>query len=89
MDHNNEAKVKEQISSRLTEPKKGLAVTKGEEWRRVNEEGGRRVLRGIIIGIHGVGGVMGRQYSMEKKGSDSVHFITVMDSDGKRGVGGT
>ena len=32
MEYNNEAKLKEQNSSRLTDSKKELAVTKGEGW---------------------------------------------------------
>ena len=48
MEYKNKEKLKEQNSSRLTEPKKGLAVKKGKELGRVSEEGGRRGLRGII-----------------------------------------
>ena len=54
------AKLKEQNSSRLTDSKKGLAVTKGERWGRSGGEGERRELRGIMISTHGVGEIMGR-----------------------------
>ena len=53
MEYNNEAKPKEQNSSRLTDSKKGLVVTKGEGCGRV--EGGRRGLRGIMFSTHGLG----------------------------------
>ena len=49
VEYNNKAKLKEQNSSRLTDSKKGLAVTKGKRLGRVGEEGRRRGLRGIII----------------------------------------
>ena len=64
MEYNNEAKLKEQNSSRLTDSKKGLPVTKGE--------GERRGLRGIMSSTHNVGGSQGRQYSTEKTSRDSV-----------------
>ena len=54
MEYNNKGKLKEQNSSRLTDSKKGLVVTKGQEWERAGGEGGRRGWRSIMIGIHGV-----------------------------------
>ena len=72
MEYNNKAKLKEQNSSRLTVSKKGLGVTKEEGCGRAGGEGGRRGLRGSMIGTHGVGGSWGRQCSTEKANSDSV-----------------
>ena len=56
MDYNNEAKLKEQNGSRLTDSKKELVVTKGEGCGRAGGVGGRRGLRVIMFGTHGVGG---------------------------------
>ena len=53
MECNNEAKLKEQNRSRLTDSKK---VTKGKELGRVLAEGGRRVLKGTMINSHNIGG---------------------------------
>ena len=50
---------------RVIDSKKGPAVTKG------GGEGARRVLRGIMISTHNVGGPRGRQYSTEKTSGDS------------------
>ena len=73
MECNNEAKLKEQSCSRITESKKGPAVTKGDKWFRVGCEGGGRGFRGIMIDTHGVGGwSQGTQCSTEKTSSDSV-----------------
>ena len=71
MECNNEAKLKEQNSSRLTDSKKGLVVTKGEGLGRADGEGRRRGLWGIMIGAHGIGS-QGRQCSSEKTNRDSV-----------------
>ena len=54
MEYNDEAKLKEQNSSRLTDSKKGLAVTKGEELGRA------KGMRGVMISTHGVGEVLGK-----------------------------
>ena len=59
MEYNNEAKLKEQ-SSRLTNSKKELAVTKGKGCRRAVGERDGRALRAITISTHGVGGIMGK-----------------------------
>ena len=72
MEYNNKAKLKEQNSSRLTDSKKGLVVTKGEGWSRVSGEGGRRELRGIMISTHNIGRSRGMQYSTEKTSNDSI-----------------
>ena len=55
MEYNNEAKLKEQNGSRLTDSKKGLVVTKEEVCGSMGREGGRRGLRGIMFSTHGVG----------------------------------
>ena len=74
MEYNNKAKLKEQNSSRLTDSKKELAVTKGKGvgGGQVVREGGRRGLRGIMISTHKVGGTWRRQYSTEKTSCDCV-----------------
>ena len=56
----NKAKLKEQNSSRLTDSKKGLGVTKGEGLEKMDGEGERRGLRGIMINTHGVWWVTGK-----------------------------
>ena len=56
MEYNNKAKLKEQNSNRLTDSKKGLAVTKGKGLEKVGGEGGRRGIRGIMISTHNTGG---------------------------------
>ena len=56
MEYNSKAKLKEQNSSRLTEPK-GLGITKGKGLKKVGAEGGRRGLRGVMISTHNVGGI--------------------------------
>ena len=52
MECNNEAKLKEQNSSRVRDYKNELVVTKGEGCGTV---GGRGGLRGIMFSTHGVG----------------------------------
>ena len=63
MEYNNKAKLKEQNSSKLTDSKKGLAVTKG----RGREKG----TRCIIISTHSISRSQVRQYSTEKTSNDS------------------
>ena len=71
MEYNDKANLKEQNSSRLTDSKKRLGVTKGDGWEWVH--GGRRGLKGILIGTHSVCvWSRGRQCSTEKTSSDSV-----------------
>ena len=66
----------EQNSSRLTDSKKGLVVTKGEV------RGGRRGLRGIMISTHGVeGGIIGRHVAHGRQVVTVWHITTLMDSD--------
>ena len=60
MEYKNKGKLKEQNSSRLTDSKKGLVVTKGEVWERAGREVGRRRLWSIMIAAHDVCGVMGK-----------------------------
>ena len=55
MEYNNEAKLKEQNSSRLRDSKNELVVTKGEGCGRAGGEGGRRGRRGIMLSTHAVG----------------------------------
>ena len=55
MEYNNEAKLKEQNSSRTRDSKDELVFTKGEGCGRAGGEGGKRGLRGIMISTHGVG----------------------------------
>ena len=74
MDYHNGAKLKEQNSSRLTDSKKGLAVTKGD--------GGRRGLRCIMISIHGVGGGRGEDSVAHRRQVVTLwHLTTLMNSD--------
>ena len=60
----------------------GLVVTKGEERGRAGGEGGRRELKGIMIGIHDVWGDYGED-SVAQRGQIVTlwHLTTVMDSD--------
>ena len=57
---NNEAKLKEQNSSRLTDSKKGLVVTKGKGCEKAVGKDGEGELWGIMIDAHGVCGVTGK-----------------------------
>ena len=81
MEYNNEAKLKEQNSSRLTNFKKGLVVTKEEGWGKVGEEEGRRGLRGIMFSTHGVGDHMENSVSQRRHIVDLWHLAALMDSD--------
>ena len=65
MEYKNKAKLKEQNSSRLTDSKKGLAVTKGKRL-------GRRGLRGIIINTHNIGKSRERLCSVEKTSNNPI-----------------
>ena len=47
-------------------------VTKGERCGRVSREGGRRGLRAIMIGTHGVWEGHGKESSTEMTSNDSV-----------------
>ena len=81
MEYNNEAKLKEQNSNRLTDSKKGLAVTKGEGWGRVGAEGGRRRLRGTMIGTHGGGGDTGKTVAQRRQIVTLWHLTILLGSD--------
>ena len=72
MEYDNKPKLKEQNSSRLTDSKKGLAITKGKGLGRVGEKGGRKGLRGTIINTYNIGRSLGRQYSTEKTRNDAI-----------------
>ena len=48
--------LKEQNSSRLTEPKNGLTVTKGKGTGEDRWEGSDKGIRGLTISTHNVGG---------------------------------
>ena len=59
MECKNKEKLKEQNSSRLTEPKNGLTVTKGKELGRMGGKGGIRAGKkkgGLTISMYNVGG---------------------------------
>ena len=72
MEYKNKGKLKEQNSSRITEPKNGLTVTKGKGTGEDEWEGRLRRKRGITISTHNVGGGgTGRLYNTEKTSSDS------------------
>ena len=65
--------MKEQSSSRLTEPKNGLTVAKGNGTGEYGWEGRDKGKKGITISTHNVGGgVRGRQYSTKKTSNDSI-----------------
>ena len=56
LEYDNEAKMKDQNSNRLTDSKNELVVTKGEECGKAGRERGReKGLRGIMFSTHGVG----------------------------------
>ena len=63
MEYKNKEKLKEQNSSRITEPKNGVTVTKGkgtgqERWEGRNK--GREKERGPSISMYNVEGCIGR-----------------------------
>ena len=71
MEYNNEAKLKEQNSSKFADSK-GLAVTKGKGYGKAGGEGGRRGLRGFMFSTHGVADNREKQCSTGKAHSGSV-----------------
>ena len=81
MEYNNEAKLKEQNSSRLTDSKKGLVIAKGEGCGRAAAEGGRRGLWGIMFSTHGVGGYRENSVAQRRPTVNLWHLTTLMDSD--------
>ena len=81
MEYNNGAKWKEQNSSRLTDSKKGLAVTKGEGCEKRGEEGGRWGLRGIMFSTHGVGDHGENSVAQRRQRVNLWHLTTLMESD--------
>ena len=83
MEYNNKAKLKEQNSSRLTDSKKGLVVTKGKGVGRVSGEGGRQ--KGIV-GYHDwctwcVWGHQVDNVAQRRQIGPLWHLTTLMDSD--------
>ena len=76
MEYNNEAKLKEQNSSRLRDSKKELVVIKGEGCGRAGGEGGRRGLWDIMIGAHGVCGVMGKTVAQRRQVGTLASYYT-------------
>jgi len=81
VEYNSKVKMKDQNSSGRTDSKKGLAVTKGEGCGRAGENGGRRVLRGIMIGTHGVGDHREDSVEQRRQVVTLRHLTTLMDSD--------
>ena len=81
MEYNNEAKLKEQNSSRLTDSKKAVVVTKGEGCGRAGGEGGRRGLRGIMFTTHGMGHHGKNSIAQRRHVVDLWYLTTLMDSD--------
>ena len=81
MEYNNEAKLKEQDSSRLRDSKNELVVTKGEGYGRAGGEGGRRGLRGIMFSTHGVGDHRENSVAQRRHVVDLLHLTTLMDND--------
>ena len=81
MEYNNEAKLKEQNSSRLRDSKKELVFTKGEGCQRACGEGGRRGLRGIMFSTHGVGNHGENNVAQRRQIVNLWHLTTLMDND--------
>ena len=77
MEYNNEAKLKEQNTSRLTVSMKGLEVIKGEVCGRVGGEGGRRGLRGFMFSTHGVG-VHGEDSVAQRSQKVNLWHLTIL-----------
>ena len=74
-------KLKEQNSSRLTEPKSGLAVTKGKGLGRVGGKGGRRGLKGIMISTHNIRGHGEGSIAQRRPVVPLLHLTMLMDCD--------
>ena len=81
MECNNEAKLKEQNSSRLRDSKNELVVTKGEGCGREGGEEGRRGLRDIMFSIRGVGDHGENSVAQRRHIVDLWHLAGLMDSD--------
>ena len=85
MEYRNKERLKEQNSSRITEPKNGLTVTKGKGTGEKGREGGIRVgtkKGGIMISMYNVRVGHGNG-STARRGQVVIlqHFSTLMDSD--------
>ena len=92
MENKNKGKLKEQNSSRFTEPKNGLTVTKGkgtgeDGWK--GRDKGRKKKGGITISMNNVGGVLCGLYNTEKTSSDftASYYADDSDCEGVCGVG--
>ena len=81
MEYKNKRKLKEQNSSRSTEPKNGLVVTKGEGCGRADGKGGRRGLRGIMFSTHGVGDRRENSVAQRRHIVTLWHLAALIDSD--------
>ena len=81
MEYNNEAKLKEQNSSKLRDSKNKLVVIKGEGCGRASGEGGRRGLRGIMFSTHSVGGHGENSVAQRRQTVNLWHLAALMDSD--------
>ena len=79
--YNDEAKLKEQNSSRLRDSKNELVVTKGEGCGRAGGEGGRRGLRGIMFSTYGVGNNRENSVAQRRHIVDLWHLAAPMDHD--------
>ena len=81
MECNNEAKLKEQNSSRLRDSKKGLVVNKGVGCGRPGGEGRRRGRWGIMFSTHGMGDHGENSVAQRRHIVNLWHLTTLMDSD--------
>ena len=85
MEYKNKRKLKEQNSSRSTEPKNGLTVTKGkgtgEDGWEGRDKGGKKE-RGITINMYSVGAGHGEGCATQKRQVMILQHLTMlMDSD--------
>ena len=73
MEYKNKGKLKEQTTSRITEPKNGLIVTKGkgtgEDGWEVRDNG-RKKKEGTMISMYSAWGTRGELCNTEKTSSD-------------------
>ena len=82
VEYKNKAKLKEQNSSRLTEPKNGLTVTQGKGLGRVVGKGGVKGVRRITITTHNMWGWHGEGCATQGRQVVILqHLTTLMDSD--------
>ena len=82
--YKNKANLKEQNSSRITEPKNGLTVTKGKGTEEAGWEGrdkGRKKKGGLTINMYSVGGHGEGCATQRRQVVILQHLIMLMDSD--------